>query len=243
MKKLFFLIIFIPVVFLGQAQNEKNLVFDANAQARSVKDFHSIEVSGAIDLFLSQGSEEAAAVSASSNEIVGRIKTEVRNGVLHIYFDSKGWNWKMWNNNKIKAYITFKELRKVEASGACNVKTVELLKSDDLKIELSGASDFTGNLAVGKLTIGASGASNVKISGSADRTSIDLSGACELKGYGLKTDYCKIGASGASTVRITVNKELSASASGASSVYYKGAGLLKDISAGRGASVKRKTDD
>ena len=220
-------------------QNEKSLVVDGNVAVRSVKNFTGIEVSGAIDLFISQGNEEAVAVSASTDEIRDRIKTELSNGILRIYFDSKGINWKRWSNNKMKAYVTYKVLDKLEASGACNVKTADPIKQKELKIEMSGASDFLGEVVIGKLTIGASGASNIKISGTAENTFLEVHGACNIKGYDLKTDMCKVDASGASNVRITVNKELDAHASGGSSVYFKGAGLVRDISSSGGASVKR----
>lgn len=220
-------------------QNEKSLVVDGNVAVRSVKNFTGIEVSGAIDLFISQGNEEAVAVSASSDDMRDRIKTEISNGILRIYFDSKGINWKGWSNNKMKAYVTYTILDRLEASGACNVKTADPIKQKELKMEMSGASDFSGEVVVGKLTLGASGASNIKISGTAENTLIEAHGACNIKGYGLKTDMCKVDASGASHVRITVNKELAAHASGGSSVYYQGAGLIRDISSSGGASVKR----
>ncbi len=243
MKQLFLLIIMGLGFSTIQAQNQKNLVFDANAVVRSVGSFSSIEVSGAIDLYLSQGNEEAAAVSASSSEALSRIITEVKNGTLHIYFDGKGWNWKTWNNNKMKAYITFKDLNKIEASGACNVKSTEAIKVTDLRISLSGASDFSGELVVSNLKLDASGASNIKIKGSAEKMQVDASGACNIKAYELNTNYAKIDASGASSVRLTVNKEMSAEASGGSNIYYRGDGLIRNISTGGGASVKRKTDD
>jgi hypothetical protein len=244
MKKISVLLFLLVGIYQVQAQNEKNLVFDANAEVRSVKGFTGVEVSGAIDLFLSQGKEEAVAISASNPEALSRIKTEVRNGKLHIYFDGNGWNWKTWsNNNKMKAYITFIELHKLEASGACNIKTVDMISSDDLKIQLSGASDFTGEVKAVKLKLDASGASNFRISGTAEKADINASGACDVKGYDLKTDYCKIDASGASVVRISNLKELSAEASGGSTIFYKGAGLIRDISTSGGASVKRKSED
>lgn len=244
MKKITVLLVLLLSIYSGQAQNNKNLVFDANAVARSVKDFSAVEVSGAIDLYLSQGKEEAVAVSAGNQEAVSRIKTEVRNGKLHIYFDGKGWNWKTWsNNNKMKAYVTFISLHRIEASGACNVKTADMISSDDLKIQLSGASDFTGEVKAGILKLDGSGASDFKVSGTAEKTDISVSGACEVKAYDLKTEFCKIEATGASSVRITCNKEMSAQASGGSNIFYKGSGLIRDISTSGGASVKRKSDD
>jgi hypothetical protein len=244
MKKIRAILMLLFCINQVHAQNGKNLVFDANAEVRAVKGFTGVEVSGAIDLYLSQGKEEAVAISASNPEALARIKTEVRNGKLRIYFDGNGWNWKTWsNNNKMKAYITFIEMHKLEASGACNIKTAEMISSDDLKIQLSGASDFTGEVKAVKLRLDASGASNFRISGTAENALIDASGACDVKGYDLKTEYCKIDASGASVVRITNNKELSAEASGGSTIFYKGTGLIRDISTSGGASVKRKSDE
>ncbi len=225
------------------AQSEKNLVVDANAEVRTVSGFTGIEVSGAIDLYISQGSSEAVAISANTEEIRARIKTEVRSGTLHVYFDGKGLNWKVWGNNKMKAYVTYKTLLKLEASGACNVKATDPIKQAELKMEMSGASDFSGELAISLLKLSASGASNVSMFGTVANAIVDASGACNIKAYDLQTDMCKIDASGASNVRITVNKELNATASGGSTIFYKGTGLIRDISSSGGASVKRRTDE
>jgi hypothetical protein len=244
MKKIRILLFLLVCIYQVHAQNGKNLVFDANAEVRSVKGFTGVEVSGAIDLYLSQGKEEAVAISASNPEALSRIKTVVRNGKLHIYFEGSGWNWKSWsNNNKMKAYITFIEIHKLEASGACNIKTADMISSDELKIQLSGASDFTGAVKAVNLKLDASGASNFRISGTAEKAVIDVSGVCDVKAYDLKTDYCKIDASGASVVRITNNKELSAEASGGSHIFYKGNGIIRDISTSGISSVKRKSEE
>lgn len=243
MKKIIAAVILGLSLLNAQAQNEKNLVVDANAEVRHVTGFNAIDVSGAIDLYISQGTEEAVAISANSDEIRSRIRTELKGTTLRIYLDGHGLNWRIWGNNKMKAYVTFKSLSFVEASGACNVKTTGTIKQNSFKVEMSGASDFTGDVAVSQLKLDASGASNIKVSGTATTTTIDASGACSIKGYDLKTDICKIEASGASNVRITVNKELNAEASGGSTVFYKGTGLIRDISTSAGASVKHKSDD
>lgn len=233
----------IGLLFSWQFIAAQTVVYDANIDVRDVKNFNAIEVSGAIDLFISQGKEEAVAVSATNIEVRDRIKTEVKNGTLHIYFDSKGWNWKTWGNNKTKAYVTFTNLNRLEASGACNIKPTEAIKVKDLKIELSGASDFSGTINVSNLVIDASGASNLNIAGTAEKTDIDISGACNVKAYDFKVDFCIVDASGASNLRITVNKELKAQASGGSSIYYRGEGIIRSIDTSGGATVKKKTDN
>ncbi len=245
MKKILLLAV-ISIIGFGRsiAQNDKNVVVDANAEVRKTSGtFSSIELSGAIDLYLSQGTEDAVAISASSDEIKARIRTEVKGTTLHIYFDGKGLNWKTWGNNKMKAYVTFRKLSRIEASGACNIRATEVIRGEDLSIELSGASDFAGEVAFTKIKLDLSGASNVKLSGTAVSTSIEASGACTVRGYDLKTDNCKIDASGASNIYITVNKEMNAGASGGSNISYKGSGVIRDISTSGGASIKRRQDE
>ncbi|MFM2364137.1 MAG: hypothetical protein RLZZ316_3039, partial [Bacteroidota bacterium] len=56
---------------------QKTIVNDANAAARTVEAFTKIHVSSAVDLYLSQGDENAVAVSAIEVKYRDRIKTEV----------------------------------------------------------------------------------------------------------------------------------------------------------------------
>ena len=85
MKKILFLLLFAAVTSAVSAQKT---IKDANAEKRNVSGYHGVEVSGGIDLFLSQG-EESVAVSASDTKYRDRIKTEVKDGVLKIYVEKK----------------------------------------------------------------------------------------------------------------------------------------------------------
>ena len=94
-------------------------------------------------------------------------------------------------------------------------------------------------MEIGKLKVDLSGASDVTITGSATQLSIEASGASDFKGYDLVTDICDARASGASDIKITVNKELSAQASGASDVKYKGNGVIRDLKSSGSSSVRK----
>ena len=233
------LLIFISTII---AQNEKSIIIDPNAEVRKSGNFTAIELSGAIDLFLSQGIEEAIAVSASDADYKARIKTEIKGNTLHIYLNSKGLSWKIWGNHKLKAYVTFKNLTKVESSGASNIRIMEGLKGDDFSLELSGASDLSGQVSVNTLRLSTSGASNIKISGSAEKAQLFASGACNIKGYDLKVNTGKVEASGASAISLFIIKEIDAEASGFSNILLKGPGIIKNISSSGGASIKHKSD-
>lgn len=211
---------------------------DPNAELRSVKDFHGISVSNAFDVYLTQGNEEAVAVSAAETKHRDKITVEVKAGILHIGYESGKMSWGS-GNKKLKAYISFKQLDQLKISGACDVIVSGTIKSDVLAIDQSGASDFNGKLDVNKLTVELSGASDINITGTATQISVEASGASSFKGYELISDICNADASGASDIKITVNKELSAHASGASDVHYRGSGVIRDLKSSGSSSVSK----
>src|SRR5678815_3024611 len=67
--------------------SQEIIINDKNAEVRNVDAFNAIKVSGSIDVYLSQGASDAVAVSASEEKYRDKIKTEVTNGTLKIYFD------------------------------------------------------------------------------------------------------------------------------------------------------------
>ena len=235
MKKIYLAFVFLTFAGVSFAQLKIN---DANAETRPVQAFHGIKVSHAIDLYLSQSDEEVVAVSASKDEYRDRIKTEVQNGVLRIWYD----NPPKWSrgDKKLRAYVSFKALDNLKASGASDVRVTGTIKGNELNIDMSGASDFNGAIDVHSLRVDLSGASDMNVKGSATTLKIDVSGASDFKGFDFEADNCSASASGASDIKITVNKELSAQASGASGVHYKGSGVIRDIKTNGASSVSKK---
>ncbi|MBC7424588.1 MAG: DUF2807 domain-containing protein [Ferruginibacter sp.] len=236
MKKIFLSFIGFAVAIAAYAQ--KAIVNDANAAQRMLSgSFNAIKISGGIDLYLSQYETESIAVSAAEQKYTDGIKTVIENNTLMIYYDgNRSWN----GNKKMKAYVSFKNLQKLQASGACDVQVAGTINVPSLHINMSGASDFKGDVKLVSLIVSLSGASDLKISGSATSVNIESSGASDVKGYDLVTETCTAKASGASDINITVNKELTAEANGASDIYYKGNGVIKDQRTSGASSVGKK---
>lgn len=226
---------------LTMALAQKTVINDPNVEVRPVKGFHGVDVSNAIDLYLSQGDQETVAVSAAEIKWRDRIRTEVVDGILKIWVDNKGFSWSS-GNKKMKAYVSFTLLDKLVASGASDVFVDGAISGSSLNINLSGASDFKGAVKVGALKLDQSGASDAHITGTVEGlTSIESSGASDVKGYDLVTGSCNAHLSGASDVRITVSKELNVHASGASSLYYKGDAVIREMHSSGASSVGRKS--
>ena len=236
MKKL----ILLAALFITMGASAQKTVHDANAVTRNAKNFHAIDISDGIDLYLSQASEEAVAVSGSTSEYRDKIVVEVINGVLKIYYDrpNGSWSWGNWGNRKLKAYVSVKNIDHLSASGGADVLVDESLNVSKLSMHLSGGSDFKGKIIAQELSLSASGGSDAHISGRAEQLKIDASGGSDVHGYELISNVCTISSSGGSDVHITANKEIKANASGGSDIYYKGSATSNSSRSG-GGSIKK----
>lgn len=246
--------------FLAQAQQKTGLIYDNNVQKRKLPSFSAISVSNAIDLYLTQSNRNEVAVSAVTEEARDRIITEVEGNTLVIRLANEGWrSWKNWSDSKAKAYVSVEELYALTASGACDVRIINIIEASKLKIKLTGASDLKGDLAVGalsvqlsgaseykgklkakSLTMDLSGASDAELDGAADDLVVELSGASDAKLSHFEVKGAKVHASGASSAKLNVSQLLKVEASGASSVEYKGEVVAKEISSTGASSVKHK---
>ena len=234
MRKTYLFIVASLLALTVRAQ--KTVVHDPNAEVRSLKGYHGIEVSDGIDLYLSQGDEETVVVSAKDIKMRDRIRTEVVNGILRISLPH-GWTVRDY---RLKAYVSFTTLDRLTASGASDVFVDGVIAGDHLFVSLSGASDFKGAVNVRQLKIEQSGASDARLTGVvSELANFNSSGSSHIKGYDLVTQSCTVDASGASDIQITVNKELSASLSGASNVYFKGDGVIRETHSSGASAVKK----
>ena len=216
----------------------QTVINDKNVEVRSVSSFSGIKVSGGIDIYLSQSDEYALAVSASEDKFRDEIKTEINNGVLTISFN--GGTFKSYGNKNLRAYISFKDLESIEASGACDITVNGNFKTNSVRMKLSGACEIKGAIEIDNVQLNLSGASTVKLSGTVQNLKIDASGASDVKNYDLIVDNCMANISGASDVKLTINKSISAKASGASSLYYKGNPDRKDVSTSGASSISSR---
>jgi Putative auto-transporter adhesin, head GIN domain len=237
MKKIFLMFGIVLAMLEANAQNE--IVVDANASLRNVTgQFDAIKVSGGIDLYLSQSDVITVAVSATNENYKNAIKTIVDDATLKIFYEGeKGWAKK---DRKLRVYVSFTDLKKIDASGACDVAVVGSVTSTSLVLKMSGACDFNGVVKVSTLDINLGGASDAKISGTANTVNIKSSGASDLKAFDLVTGVCNAKISGASDVSITINNELTASATGASDIKYKGNAVIKEKHSSGASSISKE---
>lgn len=226
-------------LFGGTSLTAQTVINDKNAETRSLSGFHAIKVSSGIDLYLSSGNE-AVAVSAAENKYRERIKTTVENGVLKISYDNEGVNLSFNDKRDLRAYVSYKQLDMLTGSAGSDVKVDGAIKGNDFSLNISSGSDFSGRIEVKNLKVNQSSGSDITISGSADKVDINASSGSDFNGKDFVAEYCTVEASSGSDVDITVNKEISAKASSASDITYRGNATLKESKSSGAGSINKK---
>ncbi|TNE53222.1 MAG: DUF2807 domain-containing protein [Bacteroidetes bacterium] len=238
MKSSLLLSLIAGVWFTASCQKERvTPSSEITTEIRYVSDFTGIEVSHGleVELIFEQGEHEVK-VEANSN-LHKYILTDVVSGNLRIRMKN---NVRIKSHATIHVYVRVENLKELELSGAAHVEAKNAWKGEELDLDLSGASFFTGEFDANSLRIEQSGASTASTWGKAKKLDAEVSGASTLKDYGFSCDDLNIRISGASQTSLTVNKSLDIEASGASTLNYKGDGQIDEISISGASRVNKK---
>lgn len=233
------LLFFVLTNLVSFAQND-TIINDANATRRTLSaGFSAITVTDGIELYLTRGNEESIAISASDPRYLDRYKTEVENGTLKIYYDNNGINWTGNNKRQLKAYVSYKTLERLNASGGAQVIFKSLLATSKMECTFTSGSKLYGEVNIDQLDIIANSGALMELTGKAGNLKIEVSSGAMFKGYELEADYCDAKASSAAGIQLNVNKELSVKANSGGGIRYKGNGIIRDMNVGSGGNIKK----
>ena len=185
---------------------------------RNETGFNSIDVSGAIDVYIKQDSTTSVKVEADDN-ILEYIEVHTDGSTLEIYTKD---NIRLKPSHKIKVYVSNSEYKDLHVGGASSIRSENEISSDALNVDIGGASEGRLEVNAPKVSVNVSGASNANIKGKTKDFDGGASGASEIRGFDLLTENAEVEASGASSIEIYASVKIAGQASGASSVNYKG---------------------
>jgi hypothetical protein len=238
MRKIF-LSILIMAAFSTAAFSQK-IVSDPNAEKRNVSDFHGIDVATGIKLILTEGNTEDVAVSASKIEYRDKIVTEVKNGILKIYYETKLGAINRRNESKdLKAYVSYKSLDKLDVTSGAEVEINGELSSTSFDLQANTGGLVKGEINITTLKVNQNTGSKITLSGTVDKLEVEGDTGSKFLGEDLKTSNCSAIASTGARIYITVQKELSAKANTGGNIKYKGDGSIREIKTNTGGSISK----
>lgn len=235
------LILLLATCFImsAAATAQKTIVKDPNAVARTVPAFHAIHVATGIRLLLSQGSEIGVAVSARSPEYRDRIRTEVKNGVLHIYYDTEKWQWFDFNGKSLQVYVSCTNIDDLEGSSGAKIEVEGMLKSGTFTMSFTSGAKFWGKVEAQDLKVDQNSGAQSTISGVAGRLKASATSGSHLHGFDLMAGNCDVNANSGGSIEISVEKEMEVSAHSGGKIRYQGGGVIREVHTSSGGSVRR----
>ncbi len=198
-----------------------------------VTPFRAIEASHHFTVRVAIGSPESATLRVDDN-LLDVVDVGVHDGTLRVglRFGTDV------THATLEVDVTVPALERVAASGASQVRIDGRNEVERADLVLSGSSELTADLEVGRGHLELSGTSTASISGSAGTLEVAVSGASHLYADELSVGDLTIDASGASTADVAVSGRLSAGASGASMVRYAGAPTVERSTTSGASSVR-----
>lgn len=228
MKSRVYLMSLVSLLFLTASCIKKSVKpSDAiTIESRSLSGFDKLDVSDALDVYLTMGSSEGVVIEANEN-LHDYIITDVVNGRLKIRLKN---NVRIKSGATIKIYVNAVSMGNVTISGASRVEVSGEIHATDFKMDISGASSFQGSVYSTNSEFEISGASRVETWGGTTDARINISGASNFSDF----DYAIAGflnadLSGASKVSISCDGTMDIEASGASTFEYKGDALIDHL--------------
>lgn len=170
------------------------------SETREVDTFDAISVTGAAKLEITIG-EPLAVVVNGHEQAVRRVKTEVRDGTLHI--ESKPKDWLIRNSNeRLTLQVTVPRLDSLQLEGGNDVNVV----------------GFAG----GETKINAAGAAHIRADGHVEQLTVRLSGAGHADLSKLEADDARVTVDGVGSVIVHPRESLDATMNGVGAILYTG---------------------
>lgn len=208
-------------------------VFAQRTEKRTLNDFTKIDVWGNIKIEFQKSDTNTVTLNVGdipTDEIV----TEVSNGTLKIKMRSN-----LFKETEINLKITYKEISEIKANASAELKFMDQIIGENLKIESIGGARVVLNVDLKNSDLTAYQGGQIDIKGKSDFSNIFANSGGMLSGTNLITQEANIKLNTGGTAEITVVKKLIARVNTKSSLSYFGKPEVEQIKASLGATVSK----
>ncbi len=188
------------------------------SEARTVRDFNEVAISGDGTLTIVQGATETLTIEADDN-LLPLLTSNVESGRLVLGVKR---NTTVRSASGIRYRLTVKNLRAIRSSGSARVEATTL-QADRFTIDTSGSSDIAiGQLTATDLDVETSGSGNVTIAGTVTSQRVQSSGSCNYHAGDLASKTARLAVSGNGDATVRVSDTLDVEISGSAQIGYIG---------------------
>lgn len=202
---------------------------------KSPGEYEKITVNTAMDVKLEQGDSCAIKVRGYEN-LVENLVFKQRGERLIIDTDKC-----ISGRNNLELVVVFRTLQEIEVNGSANVSSDEIIKGDELEVEIKGSGDLDLKLYVDDLDVDIRGSGDAVLRGTTQNLVVDVNGSGNVNAQDLLTDVCEVDISGSGDCSVNVQERLEADINGSGTIHYTG--MVRDIQTdinGSGDIIRKK---
>ncbi len=200
-----------------------------------VAGFREVDLSGGMNLFVSQGPDYSVRIEAESNLMqyieVKRDGNELEIGVKDGY--------SLRPSKDIKIYVTAPSFNGLSIAGSGSIRSeTKISGNDDIDLSISGSGNILLDVQSPNVSTDISGSGSVLLSGTTRSFDASINGSGDVKAFNLLSETAEVDINGGGNVEVAASRELNVEISGSGDVVYRGNPSVKTSKAGSG-SVRR----
>lgn len=181
--------------------------------------FEGVSLASSFDVSIEYGQQQQVTITGSE-AFFEKLEVKVEKGILFL-----GMKKGKYSKLNLKAKITIPRLNFGEIVGSGDMLISNFSNLTDLKLRISGSGDITATKELSiknNLEVQITGSGDVQINGSAQHSTISITGSGECKSADFKTNSNLTRITGSGNVEINAAKAVEVHLSGSGDLYYKG---------------------
>jgi len=211
----------------AQKNNRETLEGNGNLVTRevAVSSFNELKANGVYELKISQGAKESVKIEADENlQDLFQVKNEGNRLVIEM---KKLENKNLKSKNKMRVYVTFKNLKELDLQMVGNVASEDRLSFEDLELNNKSVGNVTLKLKANKLDVNNQSVGNLTLSGEAQNAVLVHKSVGSLEASDFVVQTMDIDNSGIGTAEVNATKELKVKDNMLGKVKNKGAATAR----------------
>ncbi len=205
-------------------------------EAREVRGFDAVRLSGSGILTIEQAGEESLTIAAEDN-IMPLIETRIEGNCLNIGY--RNGTADPGPTQPIRFHLRVKKLRFIESSGSGQIRSARL-STERLEVRISGSGQvMLESVAASRLESVVSGSGRFNVGGEAGSQRVSISGSGSYDGAGVSSGSAEVAISGSGRAALRVSDALNVIISGSGVVEYAGNPRVSQVISGSGGLRRR----
>lgn len=229
MASLFLLILLSSCSYMGG----KRVTGDGelSTQDRNVGELRGVEVTGSMQVIVSQGPTTTVRIEADRN-LHSYIVTELDGDVLQVH-PKRGYNLRP--RAHIKIYVTAPQYHTLAITGSGKIQSAsKITGAEKLKVDITGSGNIVADVDAPTVQTEITGSGSITLNGNTRTLGSEINGSGDVHGFNLLSEATEVEINGSGNAEVYASKQLNINIAGSGDVQYKGSPTVNQSIAGSG---------